>query len=101
MPGGRGNIKGHEGNTFSKENQPKKRRGVSLVSKLKAMLKEDPERVTKIIEAMLVKAEEGDLKAIDMVMDRVDNKPKQALEVLEGELQPLTFKVIGKDDKPT
>ena len=77
MPGGNKNIKGEDGNTFSKENQPKKKRGLSLVSKLKKMLKDNPERVTKILESVIKKAEEGDLKAVEIVLDRVDGKAVQ------------------------
>jgi len=80
MPGGNKNIKGTDGNTFSSTNQPKKKRGVSLVSKLKKMLSKDPDRVTKILEKIISKAESGDLKAIDMVLDRIDGKPTQTID---------------------
>ena len=81
MPGGKGNIKHEDGNTFSSTNQPEKRRGVSLVSKLKQMLEEDPETVTKILKAVIDKAEKGDLKAADMILDRVDGKAPQTTDL--------------------
>ena len=80
MPGGKGNIRPEDGTPFSKENQPKNKRGVSLVSKLKSMLSDDPERVTKILESVIKKAEKGDLKAVEIVLDRVDGKPTQTIE---------------------
>ncbi len=89
MSGGNKKIKGSDGNTFSKDNQPKKRRGVSLVSKIKKMLADDPKTVTKILNAMIKKAEKGDLKAIEMLMDRVDGKPKQSFEFETKDIQPL------------
>ena len=81
MPGGNKNINGTDGNTFSSTNQPIKKRGLSLVSKLKSMLAKDPERVTKILEKIIEKAEGGDLKAIEMVLDRVDGKPKETKDL--------------------
>ena len=80
MPGGKGNITGSEGNTFSTDNQPTKRRGVSLVSKLKQMLETEPESVTKILKSVIKKAEEGDLKAVEIVLDRIDGKAPQTID---------------------
>ncbi len=80
MPGGYKNIKGDDGNTFSKDNQPNKRRGLSLVSKLKQMLANDPETVSNILQSVITKAESGDLKAVEMVLDRIDGKPIQTID---------------------
>ncbi len=43
MPGGNKNINGSDGNTFSSENQPKNRRGKSLVTMIKKQLFDENE----------------------------------------------------------
>lgn len=88
MAGGYKQIKGTDGNTFSKDNQPDKYRGPSLVTKMKNMLKDDPERVTTIMEALLKKAEDGDLKAVEILLTRVDGKPKETVEVTTSTTKP-------------
>jgi len=80
MAGGRGKINGSDGKQFSKDYQPKNRRGVSLVTKLKTLLNEDPETATNIMKKLLEKAEQGDLKAVEIVMDRIDGKVVQPTE---------------------
>ena len=95
MSGGYKQIKGHQGNSFSEENQPDKRRGVSLISKLKKMLKDNPDRVTKILEAMIRKAEDGDLKAIEMIVDRIDGKPTQTADITADIRNGITPIVIN------
>jgi len=81
MPGGYKNINGNDGNTFSSDNQPTNRRGPSLVTRLKSLMESDPERAEKILEALLVKAEKGDLKAVEIIMDRIDGKAKQHIGI--------------------
>ena len=66
MAGGRGKINGSDGKQFSKDYQPKNRRGVSLVTKLKTLLNDEPEVAERIMKKLLHKAEQGDLKAVDM-----------------------------------
>ena len=80
MPGGRGKINGSDGKQFSKDYQPVKKRGVSLVTKLKSLLNEEPEIATSIMNKLLEKAKQGDLKAVEMVMDRIDGKVVQPTE---------------------
>ena len=80
MAGGNKNIKPEDGTPFSSTNQPTKRRGVSLVSKLKQMLETEPESVTKILKSVIKKAEEGDLKAVEIVLDRIDGKAPQTID---------------------
>lgn len=91
MPGGKGNINGNDGNTFSSENQPTKRRGVSLVSKLKQMLEDDPETTERILKKMIEKAEDGDLKAVEMILDRTDGKPIQHTVNENADIKPIKF----------
>lgn len=46
MPGGKGKITGADGNTFSKTNQPKKRRGKSLLTKIKKKIFDESEYIS-------------------------------------------------------
>lgn len=77
MPGGNKNINGNDGNTFSSTNQPKKYRGVSLVTKLKQRLDKDPNIADDLITAIIDKAKKGDTKAFDIIIDRIDGKVVQ------------------------
>lgn len=102
MPGGHKNINGNDGNTFSSTNQPKKKRGLSLQSRLKKILKTNPERVEKILEAVITKAENGDLKAFELVIDRVDGKVTQQTDVTSKgkQIQSINPKDLISFDKP-
>jgi hypothetical protein len=40
-----------------------------------------PERINKMWEAQIKKAEEGDLYAFNAIMDRLEGKPVQATEI--------------------
>lgn len=98
MPGGHKNINGSDGNTFSKENQPKNRRGASLLTRLKKVLKEDPKRVENMIEALIAKAEKGDTKSLEMVFERIDGKVVQPTEDLTPQKpQRKTFVDFDKE----
>jgi hypothetical protein len=46
----------------------------------RACIQSDGERLRKIAEAMLTKAEEGDMNAIKELGDRLDGKSMQAIE---------------------
>lgn len=46
----------------------------------RAIAQSDPERLRRIAEALLTKAEEGDLGAVKELGDRLDGKPKQQIE---------------------
>lgn len=91
MPGGNKNIKPSDGTPFTSENQPTKRRGVSLVSKLKQMLQDDPETTERILKKMIAKAEDGDLKAVEMILDRTDGKPVQHTVNENTDIKPVKY----------
>lgn len=46
----------------------------------RAVVQSDSERLRRIAEALLVKAEEGDMSAIRELGDRLDGKPTQIIE---------------------
>lgn len=45
----------------------------------RAVVQSDPDRLRRIAEALLTKAEEGDLGAMREIGDRLDGKPAQAI----------------------
>jgi hypothetical protein len=53
----------------------------------RALIQSDGERIRRIAEALLVKAEDGDMNAIKEVGDRLDGKASQAIEAnITGDL---------------
>lgn len=57
-----------------------------------AMLREaaqNPDRLRRIIEKLFGLAEEGDLKAVEIIFDRLDGKPRQAVELSGDEDNPV------------
>ena len=67
----------------------------------RAIAQSDADRLRKIAEALLTKAEEGDMAAIKELGDRLDGKPAQTLS---GDPEnPLVFQQIRRlvvDPKP-
>ena len=63
------------------------------------LIQEEAHRANKVIEALLVKAEDGDVHAIKEVLDRSDGKVMQESKI-SGDLdQPLMIQVVtGIDD---
>jgi hypothetical protein len=47
----------------------------------RAVVQSDPDRLRRIAEALLTKAETGDINAIKEVGDRLDGRPQQAMEI--------------------
>jgi hypothetical protein len=115
VPGGKGKIKGTDGNTFSKDNQPSgesKSKGrikkyllrdiaqqlltgdsKDAIQDLARYLGIDPDQID-IETAMHLKQmeralKEGDTKAYNAVMDRVKGKPVQAIEISEHQIKPI------------
>ena len=80
MPGGKGNISPEEGNTFSSENQPTKRRGKSMKNKFIEAFQNDPSLIEDIIKSVSKKARQGDLKSIEFLRDTTEGKPTQRIE---------------------
>lgn len=72
-----------EGNNFSSKNN---RLWANTLRR--AVVQADGERLRRIAEALLNKAEEGDINAIKEIGDRLDGKPKQENDVaVTGKLQ--------------
>ena len=63
------------------------------------IIQDDAKRARRIMEALVAKAEDGDTKAIDMVLDRVDGKVVQESKISGDSEQPLVVNVVtGIDD---
>ena len=58
--------------------------------RIKMELVQNPHKLQKIVEKLLSKAEEGDLAAINVVMDRIDGKAIQTTELTGADGEPLT-----------
>ena len=80
-----------EGNTNSSKNN---RLWAETIRR--AVVQSDPERLRKIAEALLTKAEEGDLGAIKELGDRLDGKAAQAVAITGAEGGPLLFQKIER-----
>ena len=66
------------GNSGNPEGRPK---GPSLLTALKKHLEAHPEEVDQIVTTLVSMARAGDLKAIEIVGDRLDGKPTQRSEI--------------------
>lgn len=55
----------------------------------------DRKRIVRVLEKLVSNAEEGDIQAINAIMDRVDGKPVAPKEISgpEGEAIPVAIKV--------
>ena len=126
MPGGKNNLNGNDGKLFSSEYQPKNRRKSTkhLTDMLRSSLKErkdvfiEGEDITtgkkvkikvamptnRIIVATLCRlAAKGNLKAIELIWDRIEGKPKQQTDMnfdwenlSDEQLDVVIAKVISK-----
>jgi hypothetical protein len=95
-----------EGESGNPNGRPKGTKNLSTI--LKAMLEEDVEVVIDgkkerrqfqevIIRKLLKKANDGDIRAINEIFDRVEGKAKQELNVTSVDLSPvITTMVDGK-----
>ena len=81
---------GHSGNP---EGRPK---GPSLLAALKQRLAEHPEEVDAIIDQLISMAVGGELKAIEIVGDRLDGKPTQRSEITGADGGPMV-NIIHQD----
>ena len=112
MPGGKGQITGAEGNTFSSTNQPKNRRkstkfltqllikglngkkeivisGFDVETGKPATIRVPMPTRENIIQALLRKAAKGDVTAVKEIFDRVEGRTKQPVELTGKDGQPI------------
>ena len=84
----------NKGNNYSSKNNR------LLNNTLKRIItQDDAKRARRIMEALVSKAEDGDTKAIDMVLDRVEGKVAQENKISGDSEQPLVVNVVtGIDD---
>ena len=99
MPGGHKNINGSDGNTFSSENQPSKRRGKSMKNKFIEAFQEDPSLMGDIVKVVSKKAKSGDLKAIEFIRDTTEGKPTQRIETNLDLPKPKAKNFIDYDNE--
>lgn len=52
-----------------------------LSDDLRRLLTQNPARIRRVTEKLVEMAEEGDLTAIQMLMDRMEGKPVQSIEI--------------------
>lgn len=63
------------------------------------LVQDEAQRANKVVEALLLKAEDGDVHAIKEVLDRVDGKVVQESKISGDSDEPLMIKVVtGIDD---
>lgn len=63
------------------------------------LLQDEAKRARRVMEALVAKAEDGDTKAIDMVLDRLEGKVVQENKLSGDSEQPLIINVVtGIDD---
>lgn len=63
------------------------------------LVQDEAKRANKVVEALLLKAEDGDVHAIKEVLDRVDGKVVQESKISGDSDEPLMIKVVtGIDD---
>ncbi len=84
---------GHSGNP---EGRPK---GPSLLAALKHRLEANPEEVDQIVMVLVSMARAGDLKAVEIVADRLDGKPTQRSEISGPDGGPV-INIIHADYEP-
>jgi hypothetical protein len=63
------------------------------------LIQDEAKRANKVIDALLTKAEDGDVHAIKEVLDRSDGKVQQDTKISGDSDEPLMIKVVtGIDD---
>ena len=90
-------VKGKSGNPNGRPRKPKA--FTELLRKLLAAKREDGRtRMEAIVEQLMAKAEAGEIDAIKYLCDRLDGKPRQAVELSGDEARPLRITyVIGNE----
>lgn len=84
----------NKGNNYSSKNNRLLNNTLKLI-----ITQDDAKRARRIMEALVAKAEDGDTKAIDMVLDRVEGKVVQENKLSGDSEQPLIVNVVtGIDD---
>ncbi len=66
-----------------------------LTDRLRMILSEHPERAQKIAEALISEAENGNLQATNIVLERLEGKPMQQLNITD-ERQTLEIAEIDR-----
>jgi len=63
------------------------------------LIQDEAKRANKVVDALLAKAEDGDVHAIKEVLDRSDGKVQQDTKISGDSDEPLMIKVVtGIDD---
>jgi len=63
------------------------------------LIQDEAKRANKVVDALLTKAEDGDVYAIKEVLDRSDGKVQQDTKISGDSDEPLMIKVVtGIDD---
>lgn len=84
----------NKGNNYSSKNNRLMNNTLKLI-----VTQDDAKRARRIMEALVAKAEDGDTKAIDMVLDRLEGKVVQENKLSGDSEQPLIINVVtGIDD---
>lgn len=84
----------NKGNNYSSKNNRLLNNTLKLI-----VTQDDAKRARRIMEALVAKAEDGDTKAIDMVLDRLEGKVVQENKLSGDSEQPLIINVVtGIDD---
>jgi len=73
--------------------------GPSLLVALKKRLEAHPEEINAIVGELIGAARAGDLKAIEIVADRLDGKPTQRSEISGPDGGPV-INIVHQDFKP-
>lgn len=89
------NVGGQEGNTNSCKNN---RLWADTIRR--AVVQSDPDRLRRLAEALLTKAEEGDMAALKELGDRLDGKAAQSVTVAGDEDKPLVTKIVREIVRP-
>jgi len=55
-----------------------------LSDRIRMILAQEPERAHKIADALIKEAEGGNLQATAMIMDRLEGRPTQSLEITDA-----------------
>ena len=58
------------------------------------LIQDEAKRANKVIDALLLKAEDGDVHAIKEVLDRSDGKVQQDTKISGDSDEPLMIKVV-------
>jgi hypothetical protein len=65
----------------------------------KALVQDDYRKLRMGIQALIDKASEGEIKALEFIADRVDGKAMQAVELTGNEGGPLIIQATPIDEK--